>query len=275
MPESSLVSSAISLLWNTKPDPTHAEVPSVLGMVLDAFPVPPGANITIKMPAKRQSPKQIAYKWQQISRPGYEKPMFNLAEIGQAVSTESYEARSVDKHREHVLRHGWRLIGRNNRTIDYIHKRFAEIGESMSRPVEGEIRQAIRNFIKYSNFFLFWSRNRNSTYEGRFRKQRGRLKGLFSLNPESMRFRRDKRNRILEWHQVVGNEEEMLKVEDVVHGAFDKEDGFVLGHPFLLPVLDDILTWRRFEEMLEIMAHKFAYPLFHHKIGHREPTHGV
>jgi len=246
---------------------SDSSYPSVFDMLPAHVPV----DYNIPMPRKKQAPKQRGFDWKKLDRPSWEQPRFDLSEIDKAIRTESYARLSIDKHREHVLRNGWSYVGRNPQTVKYIYKRMAELSENMDRPVESEIRQAVKNFIKYSNFFLFWTRDRSRPYTSRFRRKLGRPTGLFSLSPPAMRFRRDPKNRVLEWYQVVkGHEDEQNKPVDVVHGAFDRDDGFVLGVPFLLPVLDDIIAWRRFEEMAEIMAHKFAFPLFHHKIGNKE-----
>jgi len=240
-------------------------------MALSVSDAVSGAGRKVVRAKGKVTPKQKAYNWTNISRPGWEKPLYDLVEVEQAIGSEAYAARSIDKHREHVLRHGWSLTGRNQKAREYILKRFRELSEAMGRPIEGEIRQAICNFISLSNFFLVWTRSRTEFYTSRFGKRRGKLTGLFSMNPVSVRFRRDKRNRILEWYQVIdGHTDEELKPHNVIHGAFDRRDGFILGRPYILPVLDDILTWRRFEEITEILAHKFAFPLYHHKIGDKD-----
>lgn len=258
----------LGALWDM-PSKTP-DIPPIIVKVLDELPAHVGPNYPIPMPRKKASPKQKAFDWKHLKRPSWEKPTYSLEEIAKACPVESYAARSIDKHREHVLRHGWDWVGRNDKTVAYIRKRMSELSESMGRPVEKEIRKAIRNYIKFSNGFLAWTRDRNITYRSRHRKSRYHPTGLFSMNATCMRYRRDKKNRILEWYQVVGNDEESLKDVDVVHLAFDQDEGFILGVPFILPVLDDILTWRRFEEIAEIMYHKFAYPLYHHKIGEKD-----
>ena len=253
------------------PRDTLPRTPNVIQRILDELPAPIGTDMPITMPRKKQRPKQNAFNWKHVKRPSWEKPNYDLTEVARAVRVEGYASKSINKHREHILRHGWEYVSRNPRARAYVYKRLAEMGESMGKPVQIEIRKAIKNFIKFSNFFLSWTRDRNRLYTSRYRIQRGKPTGLFSMNPTCMRFRRSPKNQILEWYQVVdGHDDEMLKPVDVVHGAFDQDEGFVLGVPYLLPVLDDILTWRRFEEMAEILAHKFAYPLYHHKIGTKE-----
>jgi hypothetical protein len=249
-------------------DTLSRKTPDVIRRILDELPAPVGTDFQITMPRTKQRPKQLAFDWKKIKRPSWEKPQYDLEEVARATRIEGFASNAINKHREHVLRHGWQYVSRNPRARAYIIRRMSELSESMGKPVEPEIRKAIKNFIKYSNFFLSWARDRNRLYTSRFRVQRGKMTGLFSMNPTCMRFRRTKKNTILEWYQVVeGHDDEQMKPVDVIHGAFDQDEGFVLGVPFILPALDDILTWRRFEEMAEIMAHKFAYPLYHHKIG--------
>ena len=261
----------VSNLTESTRDTLPHKTPAVIRRILDELPAPVGTDFQPTMPRAKQRPKQNAFNWKNIKRPSWEKPNYDLVEVARAIRVESYAANSINKHREHVLRHGWDYVSRNPRARAYIIRRLAEMSESMGRPVKIEIRRAIKNFIKFSNFFLAWTRDRKRPYTSRFRIQRGKPTGLFSMNPTCMRFRRTKKNTILEWYQVVeGHDDEQMKPIDVVHGAFDQDEGFVLGVPFLLPVLDDILTWRRFEEMAEILGHKFAYPLYHHRIGTQE-----
>jgi len=244
------------------------DAPRVFSEV-DALEIPANIEYNPRRPNKKTKPTQKAVDWKHIKRPGWEKQDFDLDEILKAAKTESFIRLSIDKHREHALRHGWIFVGRNKSTVSYIYKRMAELSEAMGSPVELQIRQAIKNFIKFSNFFLSWSRDRTRPYNGRFGKQKGRAKGLFSLGPNFMRYRRDPVNRILEWYQKV-DPHDVEEVKDVVHGAFDRDDGYVFGTPYLLPVLDDTQTWRRFEELEEILVHKFAFPLYHHKIGEKD-----
>jgi len=221
-------------------------------------------------PNKKQPPKHFGYGFENIDRPGWEQPVFDLLEIAKASQVESYIRLSVDKHREHVLRNGWSFVGKNPITVAYIHRRLHEISESMGKPIDEQIYQGITNLIKYHNCFFIRSRNREKPFKARFGIQRGRVTGFFSLNPVSMRYRRSVRNQILEWYHVVDDQEESLKPEDVVHIPFSREDGYILGVPYLLQVLDDIQYLRRLEEITGKLLHKFAYPLYHHRIGDKD-----
>lgn len=237
----------------------------------------PTVSYTPTMPKKKQGPKQIGYGYTPIDRPGWEKPVFDLLEIAKAAQVESYIRLSIDKHREHILRHGWSFVGKNPKTVAYIYKRMHELSESMGKPVDGEIYQAITNLVKYHNPFLMKTRNRDNEFKSRFGIKRGKLTGLFSLNPVSMRYRRSSRNQILEWYQLLddGSTGEQLKPEDIVHIPFSKEDGYILGVPYLLQVLDDIQYLRRMEEITGKLVHKFAFPLYHHKLGDKDNPPGT
>lgn len=257
-----LLNSIINTLLPVQPD---------LKIVLnDVLPPMTGVRYSLSPVERKQAPKHYGWGFEPISRPGWEKPVFDLVEIAKASQVESYIRLSIDKHREHVLRHGWSFVGKNQTTVSHIYKRLHEISEGMGKPVEEQIRQAITNFIKYHNAFLCKTRDRNKLFKSRFGIRRGKTTGLFSLNPVAMRFRRSERNQILEWYQVVDHTEEMLKPEDVVHIPFSREDGYILGTPYLLQVLDDVQFLRRIEEIAGKLLHKFAYPLYHHKIGDKD-----
>lgn len=236
----------------------------------DSLPPMTGVDYKPTMPRAKQSPKLFGYGQEPMDRPGWEKPIFDLLEIAKAAQVESYIRLSIDKHREHILRHGWSFVGKNQATVSHVYKRLHEISEGMGMPIEEQITQSITNLVKYHNAFLCKTRDRTKTFKSRFGIERGKVTGLFSLNPVAMRFRRSDRNQILEWHQVVDNKDEQLKPSDVVHIPFSREDGYILGTPYILQVLDDVQFLRRIEEIAGKLLHKFAYPLYHHKIGDKD-----
>lgn len=243
---------------------------SVAGIpeISDVLPPPVKPHYRIQQQVKRSKPIQKGIGWKDLDRTGWEDPVFNLTEIEQAIRSESYLRLAIDRHREHTLRHGWAYIGKNPKSVAYINKRMVEMSDAMRKPIEIELQQAITNLIKFSTWFLTWTRDSSRKYTSRGGLRLGRVTGLWSLNPTYMRFRRDETNTILNWYQVVdGHESDPISIDDIVCGTFDRTDGFVFGTPYLLPVLDDVMAWRRFEEVSDRLVRKFAFPFYHHKIG--------
>lgn len=200
----------------------------------------------------------------------FEELEYNLVEIGKANDTESYFTRSVNKHVTLLLKNGFYLDGRNTSTLQYVYFRLREMERNSNRPFSAVMRQAVQNFVMYSNAFLVVVRDstRSSGSETRmFGRRLAPMAGIFSADPTCMRAKRNKHGVVTRWRQYAQSEERYFPADNVIHMYLNRKDGFIAGTPWVLPVLDDIRAWRRVEELAEMLISKHAFPLFHYQVG--------
>lgn len=213
------------------------------------------------------------------------QPEYNLAEIGKATDTDGLLRRAFDAHLTCIMKDGWLLAGRNDRTRSYIQRRLDEISFMSQVPFEQVVRQAAQDLVEYHNFFLFLVRqpDRSSgqpiTWHGKHKEP---VAALHSIDPTTMYPLLGDTTEVRSWHQFVdgrnfsgrrlefSTETEGSKrysPEDVIHGFLRRRAGFIFGTPMAIPVLDDIRALRRLEEIAELIAHRHAFPFVHLQVG--------
>lgn len=200
---------------------------------------------------------------------------YSLEEIGRALDVEPYILQSIKKHRTSILKEGYEIYGTNEEGVQYIKQRLLEIALVTGIPTEQWIREFISNVITYHNGFLILRRDatRSSGSKIRlFNKELQPIAGIFVGDPISMGAEIDKYGTPVKWRQrVAGNDgntgEVELDINDVIHVPVDRKTGFLFGTPYLIPVLSDISSWRKLEELVLIIATKEAHPLYHYKVG--------
>jgi hypothetical protein len=89
--------------------------------------------------------------------------------------------------------------------------------------------------------------------------------------------RTDRYNNVSQWRQEIdaytlwtdGNVETKKTYEpyDVLHIFRNRKSGFVFGTPDYVPVFDDIRALRKLEDHVDMLVHKFTFPLFHVRVG--------
>lgn len=220
----------------------------------------------------RSKPKTLAYGTKSFLAPtnGWSKPFHDLSEIARAQETESYLARSIQKHREYALKEGWFLAGKNPETIEYIRSRLLEFDLISDYSTEEWVRDGVTNLITYHNFFLVLAREPSKTTGARIRlhgKEIEPISGIFPMDPTSVEVSQNQAGRPTRWRQKIDGKEAKFDANDVIHGTMDRKTGFVFGTPYAIPVLDDIRALRRLEELCELVAHKHLFPLFHYTVG--------
>lgn len=223
----------------------------------------------------RSLPKTISYGTKNLGRRGgtWNKPFHDFGEIARAIDTESYLARSVQKHREYALKEGWYLHGLNPETVAYVKQRLMEFELISDCLVEDWISESMTNHFTYHNFFLALSRDETKTTGRRIRlhgKDISPISAIFPMDPTSIECKQNKSGRVIGWRQKIDMTEVIFDPMDIIHGYMDRKTGFVFGTPYAVPVLDDIRALRRLEELAELVAHKHLFPLFHYQVGTEE-----
>ena len=225
----------------------------------------------IKRPEVRVKATTIAYNSAGSRSGDFENLEFNLVEIAKAKTTESYVIRSFLKHITLILKSGYYLDGRNPSTIEYIHNRIRELSINTNLPFDLVLRSIVQNTVQYCNAFMVFVRSSDRS-SGRTIEMFGRtlppIAGVFSADPTCMSVKRNKHGNAEQWRQrTQDGQEKKFPWYNVLHFYYNKEDGFVSGTPWVLPVLDDIRALRRLEELNELLVSKHTFPLFHYVVG--------
>lgn len=214
------------------------------------------------------------------NRSNFTPPPYDLAEIGRAADVEGYIANSVRKHREQILKEGYRITGPEDEMVQYVKKRLFEIALVTGIPTGQWIRELLTNLVKYHNAYIVLRRDRKRS-SGKpikmYNKVMEPIAGIFLPDPTTMRVKVDKYGTVKAWQQVIEQPSTFslnnsirtttFKPEDVIAITVDKKSGYSFGTPYILPVLDDVRALRKLEELAVMLASKEAFPLYHYKVG--------
>jgi len=228
-------------------------------------------------------PKPIQYSSRNILSGGdrrnhapFEGPIYDLSEIARALDVEAYIATSVRKHREQILKEGFTITGQTQETIDYINKRLFEFSLVTGLSFDEVVREYTTNLVQYATSFIVKQRDDEASSGKRHRwggKELSPIAGIFPMDPSTVGAQQNQLGHVANWMQkvldpVTGQPtEKKYKKEDIVVATIDKKSGFVFGTPYILPVLDDVRTLRRIEEISEIVAQRHAFPWVHWRVG--------
>ena len=208
-------------------------------------------------------------------REKFAKLEYNLTEIAKSEHTESYVMRSFQKHVTLMLKGGWHLDGRNPKTIAYIYDRIRELEVNANLPFDELLQETVQSLVAYSNAFIVFVRENKRSSGKRLRRYGTMLAPIaaaFPADPTTFKARIDSRGRVEGWKQdpsgtYSSTDEYSYANHSVLHAYYNRKPGFIAGTPWIVPALDDIRSWRRLEELSEIMSNRFSFPLLHYKIG--------
>jgi hypothetical protein len=203
-------------------------------------------------------------------------PVYDLSEIARCADVEPYVMNSIRKHRTHILKQGYELKGKNQRTVDYVNDRLYEIAMITGIPTMTWVREFVTNVVMYHNGYLVIRRD-SSRSSGRQIRMYGKtldpIAGVFVMDPITTEVEVDVYGTPIKWRQALYNNnkaervEKLFDVEDIIHVAIDRKTGFTFGTPYLVSVLDDIRALRKLEELALVLAEREAFPLYHYKVG--------
>jgi len=222
----------------------------------------------------RVRPRTLPYRVSSWGR-GYDSwqdSLYDLSEISRAADTESLLSVSFRHHRELLLKEGFTLKSKDPEALKVVRRRLGEIEAVSNRSFASIIRDIATDLIKFHTAFLYLRRdiNRSSGAKIRmFTKLLEPIAALEPVDPTSVQAKQNKSGRITQWKQSIAEqgEEVTFEPDEIIAITMDRKTGFIFGTPFCLPVLDDILTLRRLEELVDVIATKFAFPLVHYKVG--------
>lgn len=205
----------------------------------------------------------------------YYGPGYDLGEIARSIDIEPYINQSVRKHREQILKEGYRISGVEDDMVNYVKKRLFEMCLVSGVTTQQWLRDFTTNLVAYGTGFLVIKRDSERSSGRTIRmwgKDREPIAAVYPLDPTSVSVTLNGHGHPIKWKQRISNpigdvSELIFDAEDIVVATIDKKPGFVFGTPYILPTLDDVMSLRRLEELAELLAQRNAFPLFHFKVG--------
>jgi hypothetical protein len=251
-----------------------------------------GQDLPIAVPRRRVSAAL------RRSRP-YTRPMNrdrietpdDLTDVWIALQQEAYFQIAINKHISLCLRHGWEIIGTEPQFVEYVRQRLLDMVAVSGISTPQLVRSVIRNVVLYSNAFLAKVRDdersvgRTMKIDGKPRKP---VAAYFPQNPRVISAEKNKWGKLVAFRdgdaeegrldvlirQMVGNgatvKEQGVTVyptHDMVHFAYNREDGYVFGRPLWSPAIEDINSLRRMEEDVEHLVRENSFPKTHYTVG--------
>jgi len=201
----------------------------------------------------------------------WEPPEWDLAECSRIANTESYVRRAFAIKESLFKKEGYRFVGKNPVRVKYIKERIKQMEQAGGTPFNLLMSKTISSLTWLNN--AFWVKKRNyKASGGRKREKDGKVlsptAAYFFLPAETVRFKRDEYGKVKKVQQKIGNKEPVdFSPDDVVHFYFDRQEGFSVGTPRIVPVKDDIRALRRIEENLELLVYQHLFPTFHYQVG--------
>ena len=205
------------------------------------------------------------------------EPETDLSVIEKAYNTEAYVRQGIDKYIDKMFKAGWKFVGKNSATVEYIKTRFAYMAEATGIPTDTLFMEYCEDVVKFSNAIIAKARMTDQAqlppnvtvteYAGR-----KPVVGYFPLNVTTMSVNRDKLGIVIEWQQEVEGGDGAVKYakEDIIHTYYKRTKGNAFGTPFVTPVLDDIRALREAEDNVLKMLYRNINPFYHVAIGSEE-----
>lgn len=209
----------------------------------------------------------------------FDAPIYDFTEIDKVTRIEAFVMRAFNTLTSLSLggsaknKYGFHLESRNPKAKEYITARLEELTFAIGGKgsVYSMMRKIIDNIVKKSNAILWIRREDRSDdkYEWAGR-QNNKIVGLEVVDPSQVELARDGDDAVT----VVGYKlttaavEQVIKNRDCVHLRYNQicESDF-FGCPLIIPVLNDILSLRRIEEIMDLALGKATFPLYHIAIG--------
>lgn len=221
--------------------------------------------------------KRLGIRMGDLTSSDFEDPEYNLLDIDNAYSTDSYVRQCVDKIVEKIFKEGFGFYGKNPNAIEYIKIRLTYMAETTQQPLQSLLNDMAEDMVKYHNIVLVKSRKADESQMPPGVTVNGidgtePVAGYFCLHPGTMTVKRDSTGLIQSWKQEVDGSDTTVNFNpsEIVHIYYKRKKGNAFGEPFLLPVLDDIRALRFLEENVVNMVYKHTNPFFHITVGDDE-----
>lgn len=191
---------------------------------------------------------------------------YDLAQIKNAVLTDSYLAVAVRKFSQLITKAGYQIKSKNEDAANYVNDRIKVIEFRTKIPFYTLITSIARDLYTYSNSYIIKTRDNNTEKFGLKAEKifsGGAISGLFLADPASVTIRRNDAGAI---DAYVINQEE-YSPNDVIHLYIDKMNNADYGTSRIYSALEDVTMLRKAEGLVMTILYRFAIPILHIKVG--------
>jgi phage portal protein len=191
---------------------------------------------------------------------------YDLAQIKNAVLTDSYLAVAVRKFSQLITKAGYQIKSKNEDAANYVNDRIKVIEFRTKIPFYTLITSIARDLYTYSNSYIIKTRDNNTEKFGLKAEKifsGGAISGLFLADPASVTIRRNDAGAI---DAYVINQEE-YSPNDVIHLYIDKMNDADYGTSRIYSALEDVTMLRKAEGLVMTILYRFAIPVLHIKVG--------
>lgn len=191
---------------------------------------------------------------------------YDLAQIKNAVLTDSYLAVAVRKFSQLITKAGYQIKSKNEDAANYVNDRIKVIEFRTKIPFYMLITSIARDLYTYSNSYIIKTRDNNTEKFGLKAEKifsGGAISGLFLADPASVTIRRNDAGAI---DAYVINQEE-YSPNDVIHLYIDKMNNADYGTSRIYSALEDVTMLRKAEGLVMTILYRFAIPVLHIKVG--------
>lgn len=191
---------------------------------------------------------------------------YDLAQIKNAILTDSYLAVAVRKFSQLITKAGYQIKSKNENAANYVNDRIKVIEFRTKIPFYTLITSIARDLYTYSNSYIIKTRDNNTEKFGLKAEKifsGGAISGLFLADPASVTIRRNDAGAI---DAYVINQEE-YSPNDVIHLYIDKMNNADYGTSRIYSALEDVTMLRKAEGLVMTILYRFAIPVLHIKVG--------
>lgn len=191
---------------------------------------------------------------------------YDLAQIKNAVLTDSYLAVAVRKFSQLITKAGYQIKSKNEDAANYVNDRIKVIEFRTKIPFYTLITSIARDLYTYSNSYIIKTRDNNTEKFGLKAEKifsGGAISGLFLADPASVTIRRNDAGAI---DVYVINQEE-YSPNDIIHLYIDKMNNADYGTSRIYSALEDVTMLRKAEGLVMTILYRFAIPVLHIKVG--------
>ena len=191
---------------------------------------------------------------------------YDLAQIKNAVLTDSYLAVAVRKFSQLITKAGYQIKSKNENAANYVNDRIKVIEFRTKIPFYTLITSIARDLYTYSNSYIIKTRDNNTEKFGLKAEKifsGGAISGLFLADPASVTIRRNDAGAIDAY--VIKQEE--YSPNDVIHLYIDKMNNADYGTSRIYSALEDVTMLRKAEGLVMTILYRFAIPVLHIKVG--------
>lgn len=218
----------------------------------------------------------MVYNYSRNSRFGqetYTQQEYDMSVIANAVDTDSFFRRAIEKYVELIWKSGFSFIGKNNKAVKYIRKRFEQMSTVTNTPTEELFRSVSYQIVGYANTYISKVRDYDASggrYRYTFTGQRlAPVAGYFVEDTVSMQLAVKENGEPIGYKQWIPGtrKHKIWRPWNMIHMYYSRKPGLRIGTPMVWPVLDDIRALRKMEQNIELLVFQHTVPLFHYTVG--------